>query len=129
MRGPLAADPAMQRMRNSLHLGAQALTVALLVGAATAAFSQENGRIKRRRPTPQETERLMSETVMNDGSLQKGDIVATDHGFLVFEGIAADGVTFEFRPIASPAENIARKSTVPPRPNSPAFWGMGRSAN
>jgi hypothetical protein len=74
----------------------------LLATAIAAASAQDSGRVKRKRPTIHEAERMISETVMNDGSLRKGDIVATNRGFFVFEGIAADGVTFEFRPVPNP---------------------------
>src|SRR5579871_3267161 len=77
------------------------LTISLSA-ATTTATAQDSGRIKRKRPTAQETERVLSETVMNDGSLRKGDIVSTNRGFFVFEGIAADGVTLEFRPTPNP---------------------------
>ena len=40
---------------------------------------------------------------MNDGLLQKGDIVVTDRGYFVFRGVAADGYTFEFAPVPNPA--------------------------
>ena len=33
---------------------------------------------------------------MNDNLLRKGDIVATDRGFVIFRGMAADGVTNVF---------------------------------
>jgi hypothetical protein len=33
---------------------------------------------KKKPPTPAEAERVASDTVMNDGSLQKGDLVSTD---------------------------------------------------
>jgi hypothetical protein len=39
---------------------------------------------------------------MNDGLLQRGDIVATDRGFFVFRGLAADGYSHDFAPIANP---------------------------
>jgi hypothetical protein len=46
--------------------------------------------------------------VMNDGSLQKGDIVATDRGFFVFRGLSADGVTGDFVPVANPLSAIKK---------------------
>ncbi|MEH2535958.1 hypothetical protein V1277_004742 [Bradyrhizobium sp. AZCC 1588] len=40
---------------------------------------------------------------MNDTLLQKGDIVVTDRGFLVFRGPAPDGMTNEFARVPDPA--------------------------
>ena len=40
---------------------------------------------------------------MNDSRRQKGDIVVTDRGFFVFRGLAADGYTYEFSPVANPS--------------------------
>jgi hypothetical protein len=37
---------------------------------------------------------------MND-DLHKGDIISTDHGFLQFRGLKADG-SYDFVPIANP---------------------------
>ena len=71
--------------------------------ACTIAASAESIRLKRKPPDAAEAERIASETVMNDGLLQKGDIVVTDRGYLVFRGVAADGYTFEFSPVPNPA--------------------------
>jgi hypothetical protein len=70
--------------------------------AAVAASAQEHGRIKRKPPTNLEADRIASEMVMNDNLLQRGDIVATDRGFFVFRGVAADGYSNDFAPIPNP---------------------------
>jgi len=84
---------------------AMRIAVLMLPGClllAVAASAQEHGRIKRKPPTNQEAERIASEMVMNDGLLQRGDIVATDRGFFVFRGLAADGYSNDFAPIPNP---------------------------
>jgi hypothetical protein len=43
-------------------------------------ISSRQRRIKRKPPTALEAERIASDMAMNDNSLQKGDIVATDRG-------------------------------------------------
>jgi len=40
---------------------------------------------------------------MNDGILRKGDVVSTDHGFLLFRGYGADGSP-DFVPVRNPLE-------------------------
>ena len=57
-------------------------------------------RIKRPPPDDTELPRLASDQVMND-DLRKGDIISTDHGFLQFRGLKADGSS-DFVPIANP---------------------------
>jgi hypothetical protein len=69
------------------------------------ASTEEHGRIKKKPPTAVEAECIASETVRNDGSPQKGDIVATDRGFFMFRGLARDGVN-EF---ASPKSLVIRQ--------------------
>jgi hypothetical protein len=69
---------------------------------AVAAAAQEQGRIKRQPPSRLEAERIASDIAMNDSLLQKGDIVVTDRGFFVFQGLAADGYSYNFAPIPSP---------------------------
>jgi hypothetical protein len=39
-------------------------------------------------PSPEDKARIASERVLNDGSLQPGDIVSTDKGLFVFRGSA-----------------------------------------
>jgi hypothetical protein len=73
-----------------------------IVQSAPMAYAQDHGRIKRKPPTPAEAERIVSDMVMNDGSLQKGDVVATDHGFFLFRGPGPDGITGDFVPIPNP---------------------------
>lgn len=72
------------------------------VFASEIAVAAETGRIKRKAPDAAEAERIASDVVMNDSLLQKGDIVVTDRGFLVFRGLASDGYTFEFSPVPNP---------------------------
>jgi hypothetical protein len=87
-------------MRRTKHLLAMALMAS--VSASGAAVSAETGRIKREPPDAAEAERIASDIAMNDGLLQKGDIVVTDRGFFVFRGVAPDGYTFEFSPVPNP---------------------------
>jgi hypothetical protein len=70
-----------------------------LMGTSSA---QEHGRLKRKPPSSSEADRIASELVMNDSLLQKGDIVVTNRGYLMFLGVAADGYTYEFTPVPSP---------------------------
>ncbi len=89
-----------------------AIAVIASMMASGAAVSEETGRIKRKPPDAAEAERIASETVMNDNLLQKGDIVVTDRGFLVFQGLASDGFTNEFLPLLNPeTSNKARRRT------------------
>jgi hypothetical protein len=77
------------------------LVVAVVVlQGASAALALE--RIKKKPPTPAETERIASDEAMNDGTLQKGDIIRTDRGFFVYRGIGPDGYTGDFAPVANP---------------------------
>ena len=73
---------------------------------ASSAFAGE--RIKKRPPTPAEAERIASEMAMNDGTLQKGDIVRTDRGFFVYRGIGPDGYTNDFAPVPNPLASKPR---------------------
>ena len=59
-------------------------------------------RIKKRPPTPAQAGRIASDTAKNDGLLKKGDIVATDRGFLLYRGLAPDGVSGDFVAIPNP---------------------------
>jgi hypothetical protein len=70
--------------------------------AASGSFAQDHGRIKRTVPTELEAARIASDIAMNDGLLQKGDIVATDRGFFVFRGVGADGYTYDFAEVPNP---------------------------
>ena len=78
------------------------LVLALIVLPTGFAPAQESGRIKRKPPKAAEAARQAAEMGMNDNLLRKGDIVATDRGFIVFRGVADDGVTNEFAPVPSP---------------------------
>jgi hypothetical protein len=59
-------------------------------------------RIKKGPPTPAQAGRIASDTAKNDSLLKKGDIVATDRGFLLYRGLAPDGVTGHFVAIPNP---------------------------
>src|SRR5689334_7336553 len=94
-------------MASSGVSGATTMRIALLMLPfwlllTVSVSAQEHGRIKRSPPTNLEAERIASEIVMNDSLLQKGDIVVTDRGFFVFRGLAPDGYTYEFSPVANP---------------------------
>jgi hypothetical protein len=82
------------------------LVLALIVLSVGSAPAQESNRIKRKPPTPEEAAREASEMAKNDSLLRKGDIVATDRGFVVFRGQAADGSTNEFAPVAHPMRSV-----------------------
>ena len=79
----------------------------LLLGPAFAAFAEEH-RIKRRPPTSAEADREASDMAMNDSLLRKGDIVATGRGFVVFRGIAPDGIVNDFAPTPNPLSSTRR---------------------
>jgi hypothetical protein len=82
--------------------------IALSLLLATVTQAQESGRIKRKPPTPEETARAAAEMAKNDSLLRKGDIVATGNGFLIFRGVAPDGVTNEFEPVRNPISSGSR---------------------
>ncbi|WKA30648.1 hypothetical protein [Bradyrhizobium roseum] len=69
---------------------------------STPAHAEERGRIRRPPPSQAEAERLASEMALNDGLLERGDIVVTDRGFFVFRGLAPDGSTGEFTQVPNP---------------------------
>ena len=76
------------------------ITAAIFALQLTISASAE--RIKRQPPNEKEAARVASEQALNDGNLQKGDIVSTDHGFFAFRGVLQDG-RFDFVPIRDPA--------------------------
>ena len=69
---------------------------------ADAASANETGRIKRKPPTAAEADREAAEMAMNDSLLRQGDIVVTSRGFVIFRGLAADGITNQFDPVPNP---------------------------
>jgi hypothetical protein len=75
--------------------------IPLLLSSANA-FAEDQKRIKRPAPTPAEEERIASDMAMGDSILQKGDIVVTNRGFLLFRGLAPDGITNDFVPVPNP---------------------------
>ena len=78
------------------------LLLTLALQPIFGAFAEEHGRIRKKPPTAAEAERIASEMVKNDSSLQRGDIVATDRGFFLFRGLAQDGINNEFVPVPTP---------------------------
>lgn len=76
-----------------------AVPLALLSAGAGA---QEHGRVKKKPPNVTEAERIVSDSVMNDGTLQKGDVVVTDRGFFLYRGLAPDGFSYDFAPVPNP---------------------------
>jgi len=74
-----------------------AVVLALLSGHGASAE-----RIKKPPPTPAEAERIASDMALNDSLLQKGDIVVTNRGFLLYRGVAADGVAGDFVAVPNP---------------------------
>lgn len=79
------------------------LFAALGLALPLEASAKDHRRIKRPPPSAVEAARIASDLVMNDSLLRKGDIIVTDRGFLVFQGIAPDGVTSEFVSVPSRA--------------------------
>jgi hypothetical protein len=69
---------------------------------AVEAAAQEQGRVKWKRPTQAEADRMASESAITDSILRKGDIVVTDRGFFMFRGFLADGATADFVPVPNP---------------------------
>jgi hypothetical protein len=51
---------------------------------------------------------------MNDSLLRKGDIVATNRGFVVFRGLAGDGITYQFEPCRIRPQPPGNRLTVSP---------------
>jgi hypothetical protein len=84
------------------------LLILLCLLPAFDAFGQDQGRIKRKPPSDVEADRIASDMAMNDSLLRKGDIVATDRGFLVFRGLTPDGISNDFVPVSNPLETNRR---------------------
>ena len=80
----------------------------LMVLLASNAFGQDHGRIKKKSPTESEAARIASDMAMNNSLLRQGDIVVTDRGFMVFRGLAADGINNDFVPIPNPLPTTRR---------------------
>lgn len=80
----------------------------LIIGFATILLhwagcaAADTTRLKRPPPSPDEAQNIAVEIAKNDGLLRQGDIVVTPRGFLVFKGVASDGFTNEFEPLANP---------------------------
>jgi hypothetical protein len=89
---------------NTIKIFALMLTLQPIFGVS----AEEHGRIKKKPPTAAEAERIASEMVKNDSSLQRGDIVVTDRGFFVFRGIAQDGNDNEFAPVPNPLSSAKK---------------------
>jgi hypothetical protein len=84
------------------------LIVACVLSPPFEVGAQEQGRVKWKRPTQAEADRMASELAMTDSILRNGDIVVTDRGFFMFRGFLADGATGDFVPVPNPLSN-ARK--------------------
>jgi hypothetical protein len=80
----------------------------LMLVVASNAFCQDHGRIRKRSPTEFEAARIASDMAMNDSLLRKGDVVVTDRGFLIFRGLAADGINNDFVPIPNPLPTASK---------------------
>lgn len=76
--------------------------------APVAASAQDRDRIKRKPPSAMEAERIASDMAMSDTLLRKGDIVATDHGFLRFQGLAPDGIANDFVAVPNPLSSTKK---------------------
>jgi hypothetical protein len=97
----------MPRLRTALILPLLLFTQ----GAGAQEHGQEHGRIKKKPPTVAEAERIISETAMNDGTLQRGDIVVTDRGFFLYRGTAADGFSNDFVAVPNPLSSKSERGT------------------
>jgi hypothetical protein len=73
-----------------------------------SAASATAERIKRKPPTDYEAARVASEQAMADGTLQVGDLIATDRGFFQFRGFAADGSS-EFVAVPNPLRSTDKQ--------------------
>src|SRR2546427_7964956 len=99
----------------------KAFVISAALMLSSAAYAQESGRIMR--PSATEAERIASDMAMNDGLLQKGDIVVTDRGFFLFRGLSPDGATNEFTRVPDPAlpanqpGNLTKQRSDSRRPN------------
>jgi hypothetical protein len=78
------------------------LIAIVLFQSASNGFAE---RIKRKPPDDAELARLASDQAMNDGILRKGDIIATDRGFLQLRGLKKDG-SYDFAPIPNPLPTL-----------------------
>jgi hypothetical protein len=58
---------------------------------------------------PDPPEKIATQRVLNDDTLQPGEIVSTDKGLLLFRGRSApDGQTAEFAPIGARRESACK---------------------
>lgn len=80
----------------------QSCRSAAIVLLLLSCFEASAQRIKRRSPTPAEAARVASDMAINDSLLKTGDIVVTDRGFLLYRGLAADGVAGDFVAVPNP---------------------------
>jgi hypothetical protein len=76
--------------------------VGLVIAVSLVLPCFEAAAVERNKKRPAEAERIASDMVMTDSLLQKGDIVATDRGFLLYRGLASDGVSGDFVAIPNP---------------------------
>lgn len=78
------------------------LLMVLIVFCSSTCHADESKWLKRPPPSFEQQQSVAAEMAKNDGLLRQGDIIATDRGFLVFKGVAADGYTNEFAPLPNP---------------------------
>ena len=85
------------------YLTRQTLRITLLIAFALvqSTFDASAERIKRKPPTAIEAARIASDQAMSDGTLQLGDVIATDRGFFQLRGLAPDGSS-EFLAVPNP---------------------------
>jgi hypothetical protein len=84
------------------------LLVACVLLLPVEVEAQERGRVKWKRLTQAEADRMASELAMADSILRSGDIVVTDRGFFMFRGFLADGATGDFVPVPNPMSNTKK---------------------
>lgn len=95
------------------------LSIPLVLFVSSA---EAQSRIHRGAPTARELDRAASEMAKSDGLLQKGDIVVTDRGFLIFEGLDSEGIEGVFSDIPNPLH----QAQPAPRFEKPARGGRLR---
>jgi hypothetical protein len=82
-----------------IRILAPTVALALMLPCLGAAALE---RIKKRLPTAAGAEPIASDMAKNDSLLQRGDIIATDRGFLLYRGLAPDGVSGDFVAVPNP---------------------------
>ena len=90
------------------------ISVLIVFGLLYSGLAESTERIKRKPPTEIEAARIASDQAMNDLTLHKGDVVATDRGFFQFRGLSPDG-SFDFLPIPNPLSLSKKEMFGSPR--------------